>query len=644
MRGTCGRRRLFRTLAAAAAMLAAVQARAETVEDAAPSAEALGALSLEELSEIRVTSVSKRPEPLGQAAASIYLITNEQILRSGAMSLPEALRLAPNLSVMRIDALDYSITARGFAGFESANKLLVMVDGRSVYTPLFSGVDWDQHHVLLEDIERIEVVSGPGGVLWGANAVNGVVSVATKSALDTVGVLAAANAGTLDRDVRARIGWGLGTAGAVRIYGTAFKRGDLETAAGEAANDGWTGLQGGFRADFAWGGDAFTLQGDLQDADIDESLGVPGYVRGGNLLGRWTRRWSEQLSTEVQAYYDDIRREARLVHDEQRTWDIEAQAAWSLGRHNLVLGGGYRLMKDEFRTLSEPQLLSPPRRKTEIANVFVQDEIALTSNLLLTLGLKAEENSYTELEWLPQARLGWRASDRQFFWAAVSRALRNPSRIERDFTFAGLVVPGQMGSEKLVAWEAGWRGRLTNRASASVSLFYHDYDDLRTNELSPPPPGGLPIYVSNGLAAEVWGVEAWTDLRLTETWRLSLGGAWLGKDLEIKPGRLDVSNFESGGADPDYWVKLNAHADLTPRLTLDVSLRAYGEVPRLNINQYVGADAYAEAGVRLAWRARDDLELYLVGQDLLHDRHAEASEARRSEVPRRVSVGFRWTR
>lgn len=641
-RRTAGRAgRLFASVVAAA--LAAGAAHAQGDEDAGPtSPKALGEMSLDELSQISVTSVSKRPESLSQAASSVYVITNDMIRRAGALSLPEALRQAPNLEVMRIDALDYSISARGFSGFEAANKLLVLVDGRSVYTPLFSGVDWDQHHVLLDDVEQIEVISGPGGVLWGANAVNGVINVNTKSAFDTEGSLLVANLGTMDSDLRARYGRQIGDAGAGRVYATAFKRGDLRLANGDNANDGWDGWQAGFRTDWASDRDSLTFQGDVQDSKIDESLGFAnGYVRGGNLLGRWTRRTSDTGSLEVQAYYDQIQREARQVHDELKVWDVQAQQAFTRGRHSVVWGGGYRITRDEFRTLTEPQLLAPPKRRVDIGNLFGQDEIALRPNLLLTLGVKLETNSYTKSELMPSARLGWRVSDRQFIWGAVSRAIRNPSRVERDFVIAGLVEPGHMGSEKLVAYELGYRGRVTDRANVTVSAFYNVYDQLRTNELyfTRVPP----IYVGNTMEGETYGVEAWGDVQLAEWWRLGLGGSVLGKNFRLKPGSHDVAQFEAAGVDPDYWVKARSQMRLSDRVDLDVGLRYLDKVPTLLASGYVGADSYAEASVRLAWRVTDSLELSVTGLDLLHDQHPEASETRRNEIPRSAFVSLRWT-
>jgi len=604
----------------------------------------LARLSLEDLGKIEVTSVSRRPEPVSAAPAAVYVITNEDIRRSGALSLPEALRLAPNLDVNRVDALDYSISARGFASQEAAQKLLVMIDGRSIYSTLLSGVFWDQNHVLLDDVNRIEVVSGPGGALWGANAVNGVVSITTRSAEETQGLLASAAAGTFDSDLRLRYGGRLGPNLAFRIYGTGVLRGDLRKADGSSAKDGWQSGQVGFRADWKGAADTVTVQGDLQDGSIDQSpQAASGYVRGANVLGRWTRQFGSGGSLEVQAYYDRVRREANLIVDAVDTYDLQVQHTFAAGRrHRIVWGGGYRVTDDAFRPVAGPQLLDPASRRVSIANAFGQDEISLGADLSLTLGIKAEDNSYTKLEFMPNVRLAWRPSGDQLLWAAVSRAIRNPSRVERDFAIPGVVVPGVFGSEKLIAYEAGYRAQPTGRTSVSVSLFYDDYDDLRTNDLTPP--GTLPIFVGNSMRGRVLGVELWGAYDLRDWWRLSAGATALSKRFEDKPGSLDIAQFEAAGLDPDYWFKLRSEMRLSSTLDLDLRLRAYGAVPTSQASGYLGAKAYAEADVRLAWRVGPNLELALTGNNLLHAQHAEASEDRRNEIPRSAYVSLRWTR
>jgi iron complex outermembrane receptor protein len=631
---------LFASAAATASLLLSGPAWAQSV---ALAANDLSRLSIEELAQLEVTSVSKHPESIAHAPAAIYALTNDDIRRSGAQTLPEVLQLAPNLEVMRVDALDYTITARGFGGIESANKLLVLIDGRSVYTPLYGGVDWDQHHVVLDDVEQIEVVSGPGGALWGVNAINGVINVRSKSAYDTQGLLVTATAGTLDSDAVVRFGGQIGDGPAWRIYATGYKRGDLKLASGADANDGWNGVQGGFRADWTRGRDTFTLQGDLSDNTIDTSAGLAeGYVRAANVLGRWNRSFDSGAAIEIQAYADRSEREARQIFDRLDNWDVDAQYVFAPGEHHhLIAGGGYRHTEDEVRTLVIPQLLLPIERATSIGNLFVQDEIALRDDLSLTLGVKWEENSYTGSEWLPNARLAWRLSEDQLLWAAVSRAARNPSRIERDFIIPGVVEPGFFQPEHLVAYEVGYRSQPAANTSLSVSLFYHDYDDLRTNDLAPP--GVLPIRVLNTMRGETYGAEVAAAWDVTDRWRLSGGFTWLGKDIELKPGSLDIAGFEGAGVDPKGWIKLRSEFALTDTLDLDVRLRYYDDIPTLTAVGYSGAPDYAEADARLAWRIRPNLELSLVGQNLLDRQHPEASETRRTEVPRSVFAGLRWS-
>lgn len=631
---------LFASAAATVSLLLAGPAAAQSVAVAASD---LSRLSIEDLAELEVTTVSKHPESLAHAPAAIYVLTGEDIRRSGVQTLPEALQLAPNLEVMRVDALDYTITARGFGGFESANKLLVLVDGRSVYTPLYGGVDWDQHHVVLDDLERIEVVSGPGGALWGVNAVNGVINVRTKSAYDTQGLMASATAGTLDSDATVRFGGQFADGPAWRLYATGYRRGNLKTIAGADAEDGWEGVQGGFRADWTRGADTFTLQGDLSDNSIEKSLGAEGgYVRASNILARWTRAFASGATFELQTYADRSERQARLIYDRLDNLDVDAQFVFAPGeRHHIVVGGGYRHSEDQFRTLVDPQLLDPPERNTSIGNLFVQDEIALRQDLSLTLGVRWEDNSYTGAEWLPSARLAWRFAEDQLLWAAVSKAARNPSRIERDFTIAGFVEPGFFQPEHLVAYELGYRSQPVTNTSLSVSLFYHDYDDLRTNDLSAG--GTLPIRVLNTMRAQTYGAEVAAAWDVTDRWRLSGGFTLLGKDVDLKPGSLDIAGFEGAGADPGGWIKLRSEFAITDNIDLDLRLRHYDDVPDLTADGYSGAPSYTEADARLAWRVRPNLELSLVGQNLLDSQHPEASETRRTEPPRSVFAGLRWS-
>ena len=629
-------------LAGSAALAVTFGAAGAQAQDATTVAE-LRDLSIEELADIEVTSVSKRAESLSEAAAAIYVITDEDIRRSGAQTLPELLRLAPNVQVARIDAADYAISARGFNSYESANKLLVLIDGRSVYTPLQAGVDWDQHRVMTGDLARIEVVSGPGGALYGANAVNGVVNILSRSAADTQGGLLDAVVGTLDSSVSGRYGGRLGERGAYRAYAMAFQRGPMRLANGREAGDDFTGMQAGFRTDWKGARDTLTLQGDVFDQDMAETAGREGDARGGNLLARWTRRFSAESALEVQAYYDRSDRTAGGFHLQLDTVDLDVQHSFNLGpRHAFVVGGGYRVTEDDFFNFSNPTIaLDPLSERIGLGNAFVQDQIALRDDLTLTLGFKLEHNSFTGLEALPSARLAWRPTETTLLWGAVSRAVRNPSRVERDLVFPGLLIDDRFEPETMIAYEAGFRGRAGSNASLSVNLFYHDYDDVRTNELSPP--GVFPVFVGNGIRGRTIGLEAWADYAVSDWWRLSGGLSLIDKAFEVKPGALDFSAFEGVGADPDAVIKLRSQMDLSDRLRFDLRLRGYSEAPALVAGEYVGAAAYLEAEARLAYQASDQVELSLSGMNLLADRHREASETRGREIPRSVNFELRWT-
>lgn len=608
----------------------------------------LSGLSLEELANVEITSVSKRPEPVGQAPASVFVVSNDDIRRSAAQSLPEALRLAPNLHVARMDANDYAISARGFNGFETSNKLLVLIDGRSIYTPFHSGVLWDAHQVMLEDVERVEVISGPGGALWGANAVNGVVNVISRSARDTQGLLFSAAGGEVDKNAAVRYGGRMGEAGAFRVYAMGYERGHSLTLAGEDLNDEWDGAQAGFRLDLDAGGGVATLQGDVYyDRPADE-----GYLRGGNVLGRWSRALANGSTVEVQAYVDKTVRYTPAVgaavpsvYESVETIDLEFQQAFAKGpRHAIVWGGGYRSITDEFLLgqiliggVVFPYLeMDPPHRRLELANVFVQDEIALGDDLSLTLGLKLEHGAYSDLEYLPSARLAWRPTDQSLLWAAVSRAVRTPSRVERDLAWEGVIQPHVFETETLVAYEGGYRAQMFGRTSLSVSVFYNQYDDLRTNEAVPP--GPLPIAVGNGLEGESWGTEIWGGYDVTDSWRLSAGFTALRKDFREKAGHDDGATPVSTGNDPEHQFLLRSQANLFSSLELDLMLRAVDELP-------VGfvVDDYVELDAKVGWRVTPETEVYLAGTNLLDEARREAGERTTQALIRRnIQAGLRW--
>ncbi|MGE5567135.1 MAG: TonB-dependent receptor plug domain-containing protein [Parcubacteria group bacterium] len=607
----------------------------------------LGRLSLEELGEVEITSVSKHAEPASQAPASVFVITEDDIRRSGATSIPEALRLAPNLQVTRINAVSYAISARGFNGFETANKLLVLIDGRSVYTPLFSGVLWESQNVDLADVERIEVISGPGGTLWGANAVNGVINIVTRDARDTTGGLAVANVGTTEGSATVRYGGSMGEGGAWRAYVTGFRRDDSLTLTGDPAHDQWKGVQGGFRTDWSHGSDDFTLQGDVyQDrtTSLLRLLAPNGRLRGGNLTGRWSRTLSNGGGLTVLAYYDKATRWSPSLEDSLRTYDVEAQHDFTIGRNAVVWGAGYRVTRDSFTNTLNAAVLEPRQRRVELADIFVQDAIALRPDLTLTLGLKGEHSSLAGSDYMPSARIAWRPSERTMWWAAVSRAVRTPSRIEHDLVYDlpgydRLIVNNTFKSEHLVAYEAGYRGRPLDRLSLSVSVFYNDYDDLRTNEGEAtgtlPVGSGVyyPIHVGNGIAGHAWGVEAWGSYDVTGWWRLSAGASTIDKRFHAKPGHIDIAGLFSTGDDPDYQASLRSQMTFD-KVDVDFTVRHVAELPKPHV------DAYTEADARVGWRLTRDVEFAIGGTSLLDEAHGEAPEQRL--VRRNVYAELRW--
>lgn len=584
-------------------------------------------LTIEQLANLEVTTVSRRAEPLGEAPAAVEVITSEDIRRSGAQSLPEVLRLARNLEVAQVDSQYYAISARGFNSFQASNKLLVLIDGRSVYHPLYSGVLWDQQQVPLQDIERIEVISGPGGTLWGANAVNGVINIITRSAADTQGFQADLFAGHVDSRADLRYGGRIGESGSYRIFATALDRGSVLTTSGAEAGDDWQLGQVGFRTDWGRLSNSFMLQGAFHDRLDERSDNT-----GSHILGRWRRLFEDGSSFEAQAFYSYAAAAAGPISDELHMWDIDLQHSFTLGAmHQIVWGGGYRVSESEFITPG-PAGLTDPQNTMHTANLFIQDQIALGEDLSLTLGLKVEDHTFTDLEYMPSARLAWRPADDTLVWAAVSRAVRTPSRIDYELEIPGVVVPGQFQSEYLIAYELGYRAQPTDWASFSINLYYHDYEGVRTLNLTPP--GVLPACYCNGLNGGVHGVEAWADFAINDAWRVSAGATLIESDLETDPLAID---FNGTGHDPSYQVFVRSRADLAEDWTLDLDLRAIDRVtPQI--------PGYVELGARLGWRINDNVEIALAGRNLLDESHPESfDEGPITEARRSVHLSARLT-
>jgi iron complex outermembrane recepter protein len=631
-------------VAAMAVALLSMASSVRAYSDEVMTPEQLKRMSLEELMDIEVISVSRRPEKLARVASAIQVITGDDIRRSGATSLPEALRLAGNLDVARKNSHDWAISARGF-NTELANKLLVMIDGRTVYTPLFSGVFWDRQNFLLEDVDRIEVISGPGSTLWGANAVNGVINIITKSAGQTQGAYLEAGAGAqLDGIAGARYGGRIAAEVNFRVYGMYFARDAEVLGNGSSANDAWSKRQGGFRIDAATSPrDTLTFQGDVYSGDEDLVIGRTSSVRGSNILGRWTRSLANESELSLQVYFDrthlslpvlatvinsvTFAPEGVLV-DDLDTYDVDFQHHLRLGsRQQIVWGLGYRATHDVVE--NAPGLgLVPSRLDQDLFSGFVQDEIQLRENLFLTLGTKVEHNDYTGFEVEPSARLQWNVDDRQLLWAAVSRAVRAPSRIDRDLSQpapgAPLVILSgspDFRSETVIAGEMGYRTELADRISASLSLFHNDYSDLRSTGTTPLTV--LPFFFENNLEGTTYGAEFSINWQLFDGWRLHGSYTWLEESLHIKPGTTDINNALNETADPAHRASLRSSLDLTDNLQWDVMLRRVSDRP-IHSGPVLGyVPGYSELDLRLAWRPRVRVELSIVGQNLLHDHHHE---------------------
>ncbi|HET7597982.1 MAG TPA: TonB-dependent receptor [Burkholderiales bacterium] len=592
----------------------------------------LADLSLEELSNIEVTSVSKRAESLSDAPASIFVITNDDIRRSGVRTLPEALRLAPNLQVARVSASSYAISSRGFNN-SIGNKLLVLIDGRTVYTPLFSGVFWDAQDVMLEDVERIEVISGPGATLWGANAVNGVINVITRTAHDTQGALAAVGGGNLDRSMAARYGGKLGAGGAFRVYAKGFDLDNTERPGGVSALDAWKRGQVGFRTDWGDARRTFTVQGDAYRGKSESRpLGGPIEISGANLLARWTERFASGSDFRLQAYYDRSDREDRIgFQGDVDTFDIEFQHGIPLGDHRLLWGGGYRRAHDNVPdTLPTPLVLRfvPSSRTLDWQNIFVQDEIRLTQQLELTLGLKLENNDYTGWENLPSARLAWKAAPERLVWAAVSRAVRAPARLDRDFFLAFPLINFNFiqggpyfQSEVARVFEIGYRAQPVPQLSYSITGFHTRYDRLRSGMLPP-------AFIENRIEGFSNGIEAWATFQPTRTWRLSAGVSTLHQHLGVEPGSPDPTGPIALGNDPDHQWLLRSSWNIGGGHEFDLMLRRIGSLPQQP--PAAPLPAYTAIDARWGWHVNRELELSLTLQNLLDPQHPEFNPAPQS--------------
>jgi iron complex outermembrane receptor protein len=605
----------------------------------------LADLSLAELSQVQVISVSKSPESLRQAAAAIYVISHDEIRRSGATSVSEALRLAPNLQITQYSASRHVAGARGFAGNEElqnfSNKLLILIDGRSVYTPLYSGVYLDVQDVLLADVDRIEVISGPGATLWGANAMNGVINIITRSAALTQGTLLAGGGGNLRRDLMARYGTHLSPGTSLRVYGKAFEVDSLEAPDGTSAQDDWRMVQGGMRLDWVDGAHTVTAQSDLYRAVLNQV--PPGDVEaiGGNALARWQYRTAVS-ETQLQAYYDYTSRTQPFdgVGFHLRTIDLELQQSRSLGSaQHLVWGLGGRLHR--YSITNSPSLaFDPDAEELSLLNLFVEDTIALTADVDLTLGLKLENDPYDSWEALPDVRLGWQATETAFFWASASRAIRSATPfdvnvIETLGTTLFLTGNRDFRPERVNAFEIGYRGQPAASLSLSMSVFYNVYDDLRTIE---PAPGGqfLPLRWDNLMQGDTYGLEAWGKWQVLPRWRLSPGIRLLRKDLRFSAGASQLIGLDQSGNDPRSQALLTSSMDIADGFTLDLTLRYVDDLPDPAL------DSYYELNASASWQVSRHWQLQVSGTNLLDSQHREYPAPSGGLIRRGVFAEASW--
>src|SRR5216684_1279 len=607
-------------------------------------------LNLEQLGNVEVTTASKEPVKVLRTLAAIYVITPEDIRRSGATSIPEALRLAPGVTVARIDSSKWSIGIRGF-GSRLSRSVLVVIDGRNVYSPLYAGVYWEVQDTLIEDVDRIEIIRGPGATVWGPNAVNGVINIITRKAKETQGGLVAAGGGNEQSFLNFRYGAGNGKSLNYRAYGKVFGRGP-EFHSDRKNFDDWRMGQAGFGADWGPSGrDSVTVQGDIYKGAVGESISVateqtapPVIVQqdtqlsGANLLGRWRRTLGEGSDLQVQIYYDRTNRHAANLAETRDTFDVDFLHHLTLKRQQVLWGVGGRFSLGRIPPVVPTLVFIPQNRTDKLYSAFVQDEIQLAENrLCLTLGSKFARTDFSGLNAQPSARLLWTPSPRQTWWAAVTRAVRTPSDIEETFEATGLVSINPLtivrltgnrkfAPETLLGYEGGYRALLSPKLYVDVTVFHNLYDSLLSAELgaifrdtsSPTPRFVLPFTLGNGLYGSTSGFEIAPDWRPTPSWRLAGSYAYLHMELLRRPDSVDTSSINSTlGASPHHKVVIESFLDLPGKLEFSQIYRYVSALPAQRVANYHTVD------VRLGWHPARHIEFSVVGQNLLQPHHTE---------------------
>jgi len=638
---------------------------------------ALKNLSLEELSQIEVTTPSKTPTRAFQSAAAITVITGEDIKRSGALSIPEALRLAPGVEVARIDGNKWSIGIRGF-GSRLSRSVLVMIDGRTVYTPLFAGTYWEVQDTLMEDIDRIEVIRGPGGTIWGPNAVNGVINVITKDARDTKGTLASVGGGNEEQGfANFRYGGGDKQFG-YRIYGKAFTRSPEIHSDGRNFDD-WRAAQTGMRMD--WTNrhqDTFTVQGDLYDEEAGERVQATSYTQpysqiidgnallsGGNIMGRWARVLSDGNDIQIQTYYDRTNRHEPNFGENRNSFDVDFLQRLRLpARQQISWGLGARVGPVHDIEVISGLTFLPSDRTDYLLTGFLQDDIGLIEQrLTLTLGTKVLRTNFTDVSLEPSARLLWTPTQQDTLWAAFTHGLRTPSDAEENFDLSGFIGTAPNGTpifarfnanpsfaaEQLNGYELGYRRLLGRKIYLDIATFYNHYHDLFDEEIAgpiapeaTPAPAHLllPAQFRNGLRGATEGGEIAPEWRPTTFWRLRGSYSYLHMNLGKAPGSGDIGTAPTiEGSSPGHEVTAQSSIDIKKSFQFDLAYRFISALPGQLVPSYSTGDA------RLAWR-RGQVELSLVGRNLLQPSHFESGgdPGPLVAIKRSVYAKIAWTR
>ena len=580
-------------------------------------------LSIEELAETDITGSGRRAEQLAHVASAVSVITSDELRRYGVMNLPQALRLAETLHVAQVAGPGYAISLRGF-NITTANKMLVMIDGRTVYSPVFAGVFWEAQDLVIADIDRIEIVRGPGGTLWGANAVNGIIHVITKNAADTRGTFVNAALGTNTLGpVAVRHGGRLGNSGSYRVYAKAREEdGSTLLSGGEAGNDHRFG-QVGFRVESERRESSFAvLQGDLFSGHTGLSDDRAITLKGGNLLARWTGRTSSGAETTVQAYYDHFyRRVPAQYRGSLHTVDLDAQQLRRFGRHHIVFGGGYRQYRGDDLGDGPGFFFEPQQRVSHRSNVFGQAELALSSQFFVTAGSKLEHNEFTGVELQPTGAVRWTRGV-QTLWSTVSKAVRVPTRFDTDLRFripnsTALALTGtaDFQSESVIAYEVGYRTRVRDLVSVDVAAFNNRYDDLRSQEFPTQP--GVPVKLMNMLNAVTRGVEISSKAQLASWWQVGGGYMYFWRDFSFDAGSTDPTGGVSEANDPRHLFKLRSYVNAGARLEIDAFYRYVSALPAPAV------EAYAELDGRIGYRLRPGWDLAVIGTNLLSKNHLE---------------------